>query len=99
MGVYWPLTIAGFVFMGIGALVSFMLKSRFDKYSRIPSQRGLSGKEIAEQMLRDHGIYDVQVVSVMGQLTDHYNPITKTVNLSQSVYNERNAAAAAVARS
>lgn len=97
MGVYWPLTIAGFVFMGIGALVSFMLKSRFDKYSRIPSQRGLSGKEIAEQMLRDHGIYDVQVVSVMGQLTDHYNPITKTVNLSQSVYNERNAAAAAVA--
>lgn len=97
MGIYWPLMIAGFVFMGIGALVSYLLKSRFDKYSRIPSQRGMSGKEIAEQMLRDNGIYDVKVISVQGQLTDHYNPMNKTVNLSEAVYSQRNAAAAAVA--
>lgn len=89
--------IAGGVFMLIGWLVSSKLKRTFDKYSKIPSQRGLSGKEIAEQMLKHYGIYDVKVVSVAGQLTDHYNPLTKTVNLSESVYNQRNASAAAVA--
>lgn len=94
---FLPLMIAGFVFMGIGALVSYQLKSRFAKYSKIASQRGMSGKEIAEQMLKYYGIYDVKVISVQGQLTDHYNPLNKTVNLSEAVYSERNAAAAAVA--
>ena len=97
MGVYWPLMIAGFAFMAIGWLVSSKLKSTFAKYSKVPSQRGLTGKEIAEQMLKHYGIYDVKVISVQGQLTDHYNPMNKTVNLSEAVYNERNAAAAAVA--
>lgn len=94
---YMPLFIAGIVFMLIGGLVSYQLRSKFSKYSKIRSQRGMSGKEIAEQMLKDNGIYDVQVISVPGQLTDHYNPLNKTVNLSESVYHERNAAAAAVA--
>lgn len=94
---YWPLMIAGGVFMLIGWLVSSKLKSTFRKYSEIPSQRGLSGKEIAEQMLKHYGIYDVKVIAVPGQLTDHYNPMDKTVNLSEWVYNERNASAAAVA--
>lgn len=97
IGVYWPLMIAGGVFMLIGWLVSSKLKRTFKKYSKIPSQRGLTGKEIAEQMLKHYGIHDVKVVSVRGQLTDHYNPMDKTVNLSESVYNERNASAAAVA--
>jgi len=77
--------------------VSNRLKSKFAKYSKIRLQNGLSGKEIAEKMLEDNGIRDVQVISVRGQLTDHYNPLTKTVNLSEAVYNQRNAAAAAVA--
>lgn len=94
---YWPLMIVSVVFMLIGMLVSWRLKSKFNKYSKIPSQRGLSGKEIAEQMLQDRGIYDVKVISVPGRLTDHYNPTNKTVNLSDPVYNGRNAAAAAVA--
>ncbi|MDG1333095.1 MAG: zinc metallopeptidase [Crocinitomicaceae bacterium] len=94
---YLPLMIAGLVFMLIGWLVSSKLKRTFAKYSKIPSQRGLTGKEIAEQMLKHYGIYDVKVISVKGQLTDHYNPINKTVNLSESVYNQRNASAAAVA--
>ena len=75
--------------------VGYMLKTRFKEYSQIAI--ALSGKEIAEQMLKDSGIHDVQVISVGGQLTDHYNPTNKTVNLSEVVYNERNVAAAAVA--
>lgn len=73
------------------------LKSKFAHYSNVRLRNGMSGKEIAEKMLADHGINDVQVISVEGQLTDHYNPLNKTVNLSSVVYNERNAAAAAVA--
>ncbi|MGA0274229.1 MAG: zinc metallopeptidase, partial [Flavobacteriaceae bacterium] len=77
--------------------VSNMLKRKFKFYSQKQLRNGMSGKEIAEQMLSDHGIRDVEVVSVRGALTDHYNPQKKTVNLSESVYHERNAAAAAVA--
>tara|TARA_Y200000002_G_scaffold127022_1_gene104590 strand:+ start:958 stop:1659 length:702 start_codon:yes stop_codon:yes gene_type:complete len=73
------------------------LKSKFKKFSKINLSANLSGKEIAEKMLSDHGIYDVKVISVKGQLSDHYNPKKKTVNLSESVYNQRNAASAAVA--
>lgn len=76
-------------------LVSRTLKSRFKEYSSVPL--GLSGKEVAEKMLQDNGIHDVKVISVAGMLTDHYNPMNKTVNLSQGVYNQRNVAAAAVA--
>lgn len=79
------------------SLVSYKLKSKFKFYSKVHLRNGLSGKEIAEQMLRDNGIYDVQVISTSGHLTDHYNPKDKTVNLSESVYLQRNAAAAAVA--
>ncbi len=78
-------------------LVSNRLKSKFKKYSQTPLHSNLSGKEIAERMLADHGITDVKVISVRGQLTDHYNPVNKTVNLSEAVYGARNAAAAAVA--
>ncbi len=85
------------VFMVIGLVVSARLKSVFSEYSKEPLSSGLSGKEVAEKMLRDHGIFDVKVISVEGQLTDHYNPLTKTVNLSNDVYNGRNIAAAAVA--
>jgi len=81
----------------ISAYVGYQLKSKFKKFSRQSLSANLSGKEIAEKMLNDHGIYDVKVISVKGQLSDHYNPQKKTVNLSESVYNERNAAAAAVA--
>ena len=73
------------------------LKSKFAHYSNVHLRNGMSGKEIAEKMLVDHGIHDVRVISAEGQLTDHYNPMNKTVNLSESVYMERNAAAAAVA--
>ncbi|SHE94215.1 hypothetical protein SAMN05444278_10963 [Psychroflexus salarius] len=78
-------------------LVSNQLKSKFKKYSKVQLQNGMSGKEIAEQMLADHGITDVQVISTPGRLTDHYHPTKKTVNLSESVYSQRNAASAAVA--
>lgn len=78
-------------------LVSNQLKKKFAKYSKVQLRNGLSGKEIAEKMLSDNGIFDVEVISVQGQLTDHYNPKNKTVNLSEAVYNQRNAAAAAVA--
>lgn len=78
-------------------LVSARLKSKFEHYSRLQLQNGMSGKEIAEKMLADNGIRDVEVISTPGQLTDHYNPANKTVNLSEAVYNQRNAAAAAVA--
>ena len=84
-------------FMLISMLVSGRLKSKFKKYSQMHLQSGLSGKEVAELMLADHDIHDVKVISTPGQLTDHYNPLTKTVNLSEPVYHERNAAAAAVA--
>lgn len=77
--------------------VSWKLKSKFEYYSNVHLRNGMSGKEVAEKMLRDNGINDVQVISVPGQLTDHYNPENKTVNLSESVYMQRNAAAAAVA--
>ncbi len=78
-------------------LVSNQLKRKFKKYSKVKLRNGMSGAEIAEKMLADHGISDVKVVSVAGRLTDHYNPKDKTVNLSEAVYSERNAAAAAVA--
>lgn len=78
-------------------LVSNRLQSKFDYYSKVHLRNGMSGAEIAEQMLHDHGIYDVKVISTPGRLTDHYNPADKTVNLSEAVYNQRNAAAAAVA--
>ncbi|WP_424657171.1 zinc metallopeptidase [Capnocytophaga granulosa] len=78
-------------------LVSNRLQSKFAHYSQVQLRNGMSGKEIAEKMLHDNGIYDVRVTHVPGQLTDHYNPIDKTVNLSEAVYNQRNAAAAAVA--
>jgi uncharacterized protein len=78
-------------------LVSNRLKNKFEKYSKLQLRNGMSGQEIAEKMLADHGIRDVRVISVAGQLTDHYNPVDKTVNLSEAVFNQRNAAAAAVA--
>ena len=77
--------------------VSHTLKSKFRKYSKTHLQNGMSGAEIARKMLEDNGIYDVKVISTPGQLTDHYNPQKKTVNLSEAVYSQRNAAAAAVA--
>lgn len=90
-----------YVIIGITMLVSWYvsskLKSKFEYYSNVHLRNGLSGKEVAEKMLRDNGINDVQVISVPGQLTDHYNPGDKTVNLSEGVYMQRNAAAAAVA--
>ncbi|WP_185144687.1 zinc metallopeptidase [Chryseobacterium phosphatilyticum] len=90
-----------YIIIGISMLVSWWvssrLKSKFEYYSNVHLRNGLSGKEVAEKMLRDNGINDVQVISVPGQLTDHYNPADKTVNLSEGVYMQRNAAAAAVA--
>lgn len=88
--------IAGAIFL-VSMYVSNTLKSKFKKYSQVHLQNGLSGKEIAERMLSDNGITDVKVISVKGMLTDHYNPANKTVNLSEGVYSQRNAAAAAVA--
>jgi len=82
---------------GISMLVSSQLKRKFKKYSKVTLRNGMSGAEIAEKMLSDHGIRDVKVVSTPGMLTDHYNPKTKTVNLSEGVYSKRNASAAAVA--
>jgi uncharacterized protein len=78
-------------------LVSSRLKSKFEHYSKLQLQNGMSGAEIAEKMLADNGITNVKVISTPGQLTDHYNPADRTVNLSESVYNQTNAAAAAVA--
>lgn len=83
--------------MVIGMGVQAMLKNRFAQYAKIPDSSGLSGKEIAEKMLHDNGIYDVKVVSVQGFLSDHYDPSKKTVNLSPDVYEGRNISAAAVA--
>jgi len=84
-------------FMLLSLIVSQVLKSKFRKYSAIPIGNGYTGKDIAEKMLRDKGIYDVKVISVEGQLTDHYNPETKTVNLSPDVYSKSSISAAAVA--
>lgn len=84
-------------FMILSWIVSAVLKSKFKKYSKIPVDGGLSGKDVAEKMLRDNGIYDVKVECVQGNLTDHYNPDKKTINLSQDVYSSRSIAAAAVA--
>jgi Zn-dependent membrane protease YugP len=81
----------------ISWLVSSKLKSKFEHYSKVQLRNGMSGKEVAEKMLADNGIYDVEVISTPGRLTDHYNPKNKTVNLSEAVYHQRNAAAAAVA--
>lgn len=81
----------------VGLLVQWRLKSVFEKYSKVLSPGGLTGAQIAQKMLNDHGIYDVKVTSVNGQLTDHYDPTKKTVNLSESVYNMNSVAAAAVA--
>jgi uncharacterized protein len=89
--------IIGLFFMAIGWMVSARLKRKFREYSQLHLTRDLTGAEIARLMLADHGIHDVQVVSVEGQLSDHYNPANKTINLSQEVFNGRNAAAAAVA--
>jgi Zn-dependent membrane protease YugP len=85
------------VFMILSWIVSAVLKSKFKKYSKIPTDGGLTGRDVAEKMLRDNGIYDVRVECVQGQLTDHYNPEKKTINLSQDVYSSRSIAAAAVA--
>jgi len=84
-------------FMIVGGIVSNRLKNKFKKYSLVPLTNGMTGKDIAEQMLLDHGIRNVKVVSVPGRLTDHYNPQDKTVNLSPDVYNKCSVASAAVA--
>ncbi|MCU0341686.1 MAG: zinc metallopeptidase [Spirosomaceae bacterium] len=89
--------VIGLVFMVIGMFVQWRLKSKFTEYSQIGLMNGLSGAEIADKMLRDNGIYDVRITQVDGQLTDHYNPAEKTVNLSYDVFNGRSVAAAAVA--
>jgi Zn-dependent membrane protease YugP len=85
------------IFMIVGMIVQFNLKSKFRQYSEVPLSSGLSGKEVAEKMLRDNGIYDIEVISVNGFLSDHYNPSKKTINLSPDVFAGRNIAAAAVA--
>ena len=88
------------IFIGI-AIVSFIvqssLKSKFEKYSKVGLSNGMTGREVAEKMLRDNGIYDVRVISTPGMLTDHFNPTNKTVNLSEGVYSSCSVAAAAVA--
>jgi len=89
------LILAGLIML-FSWLVSSKLKNKFEQYSKLHLQNGMSGAEIAKQMLEDNGIWDVSVISTPGQLTDHYNPVDKTVNLSEAVYNQRNAAAAAV---
>ena len=85
------------LFIGISMVVSMILKSRFTKYGKIPLASRLTGKEIAEKMLRENGIYDVKVVSVEGFLSDHYNPANKTINLSPEVFGSYSVSAAAVA--
>ena len=85
------------VFMVLSLIVSRVLNKRIEQYSKIPLTSGLTGKEVAEKMLRDNGIYDVSVTCIQGKLTDHYNPQDKTVNLSEGVYRSNSIAAAAVA--
>jgi Zn-dependent membrane protease YugP len=89
--------IVSLIFIGISMLVSLRLKGKFREYSLVPTSSGLTGKQVAEKMLKENGIYDVQVVSVDGFLSDHYDPANKTVNLSPDVYSGANVAAAAVA--
>lgn len=89
--------IVSLLFVGLSMLVSMVLKNRFQAYSKIPLSSGLSGRQVAEKMLRDNGIFDVQVTSVDGFLSDHYNPLTRTVNLSPEVYQGVSISAAAVA--
>ena len=91
---YWIIFIG---FALLSWLVSSRLQSKFEKYSKIPMPNGMTGKDVAEKMLRDHGIYDVRVTCTPGHLTDHYNPANQTVNLSESVYYSNSIAAAAVA--
>lgn len=90
-----------YIIFGVFALISWLissnLKSKFKKYSKIPLYGGMTGKDVAEKMLHDNGIFDVKVISTSGQLTDHYNPVNKTVNLSEGVYASNSVAAAAVA--
>lgn len=90
----WFISIA---IMVASMVVQQMLQSRFSKYSRVPTRNGMTGADIAEKMLRDNGIHDVKVTCIPGRLTDHYNPLTKTVNLSEEVYSSPSIAAAAVA--
>ncbi len=90
------MVLAGIIML-MSWFVSNRLKNKFEFYSKVQLQNGMSGKEIAEKMLADNGIRDVRVISTPGHLSDHYNPVDKTVNLSESVYNLRNAASAAVA--
>ena len=85
------------IFVGISMLVSFQLKAKFAKYNHMILSAGITGKEVAERMLRENGIFDVKVISVEGFLSDHYNPLNKTVNLSPDVYNGNSVSAAAVA--
>lgn len=94
MFTYW--IILG-VFVLLSWIISSRLKSKFRKYSQVPMNYGMTGKDVAEKMLRDNGIYDVQVISVEGELTDHYNPANKTVNLSRDVYYGNHVSAGAVA--
>ena len=89
--------IVSMLFLGISLLVSGLLRSKFSRYAKVPLANGLSGREIAEKMLRENGIYDVKVTSVEGFLSDHYNPLNKTVNLSPEVYSGTSISAAAVA--
>src|SRR6476646_6513026 len=89
--------IISLVFVGISALVSMILKSKFQAYGKIPLSNGMTGREVAEKMLRENGILDVKVISVEGFLSDHYNPANKTVNLSPEVYNGNSISSAAVA--
>lgn len=89
--------IVSLLFLGLSMLVSAVLKKKFASYGNIPLSNGMSGRQVAEKMLRDNGIYDVQITSVDGFMTDHYNPATKTVNLSPEVYQGTSIASAAVA--
>lgn len=91
---YWIILIG---FMLLSWIISARLKSKFRKYSQVPMNYGMTGKDVAEKMLRENGIYDVQVISVEGELSDHYNPMNKTVNLSRDVYYGNHVAAGAVA--
>lgn len=93
-GMIWIITI---LVMVLSYIVQAMLNKRFDEYSKVPTTNGMTGAEVARKMLLDNGITDVQITCVPGRLTDHYNPQTKTVNLSEAVYGQRSVAAAAVA--
>jgi Zn-dependent membrane protease YugP len=89
--------LVSFLFIGISLIVSMVLKGKFSKYSKIPLANGMSGKQVAEKMLRENGIYDVKVTASQGFLSDHYNPANKTVNLSPEVYEGTSISSAAVA--